>query len=162
MWVGIGLVLFIGIFTLLDPWEPDYGLFLFWTLAVISIVVGLINTLRIKTKGSNKMNLKKGFRRLVFVISLLPVLIGIILLIGGLIDEDEELIGAGLLVAFIGFVAVWTIYGIILYIVKGFKESYCANCEEDIGKLEKTYSFKGHIVCEECHNKLSGNQSEIA
>ena len=106
------------------------------------------------------MSLRKGFKRLVFILSLIPVLIGIGVLIGGLVDEDEDLIGGGLLTIFIGFAAIWAIYGVVLYIIKGFNTNYCANCEREIGKLEKQFKFKEHVVCTECHKKLNENQKE--
>ena len=103
------------------------------------------------------MNLRKGFKRLVFILSLIPVLIGIGVFIGGLVDGDEELIFGGLLTTFIGFVAIWAIYRVVLYIIKGFNTNYCANCEREIGKLEKQFKFKEHVVCTECHKKLTQN-----
>ncbi len=30
----------------------------------------------------------------------------------------------------------------------------CANCGKAIGKLEKTFTFQGHLVCEDCYTKL--------
>lgn len=164
MWISIGLVLFIGVITLLEPYLPDYELFLFWTLLVVLVAGGLMSTLRknkIKTIRSSNMNLRKGFKRLVFVISLIPVLIGIIMFIGGLVDGDDDLLGGGLLTALIGFAAVWAVYGVILFIVRGFNANYCANCEADIGKLEDKYTFKEHMVCAECHKKLTQSQENV-
>ena len=165
MWISIGLVLFIGVITLLEPYRPDYELFLFWTLLVVLVAGGLMNTLKInkiKTMRSSKMNLRKGFKRLVFVVSLIPVLIGIIMIIGGIVDEYDDIIVGGFLVAPIGFAVVWAVYGVILFIARGFNANYCANCESDIGKLEEKYTFKEHIVCAECHKKLNQGQENVA
>lgn len=103
------------------------------------------------------MNLKKGFKRLFFVVSLIPILIGIIGVIVCLVDEDEEGLLIGVLIALIGFAAVWAVYGVTLYVARGFIASYCANCETNMGKLEEKYSFKEHAVCAECHKKLNQN-----
>ena len=71
------------------------------------------------------MNLRKGFKRLVFTLSLIPVLIGIIVFIAGLVDGDDDMLIGGLLTVLIGFGAIWAIYGIVLYIIKGFNANYC-------------------------------------
>ena len=106
------------------------------------------------------MSLRKGFKRLVFILSLIPVLIGIVVFIAGLVDEEEDMLIGGILTALIGFVAIWAIYRVVLYIIKGFNTNYCANCEIEIGKLEKQFKFKEHVVCTECHKKLNENQKE--
>ena len=163
VWCGIGLILFIAVATVLGPYRPDYPLFVFWTFLVILFTVGLINTFRTKKaelKGSKEMNLQKGFKRLVFILSLIPVLIGIIVIIVGLVEEDEDMLIGGLLTALIGFVAIWIIYGLVLYIIGGFNAKCCANCEREIGKLEEQFKFKEHVVCTECHKKLNENQKE--
>ncbi|MCK5565591.1 MAG: PEGA domain-containing protein [Planctomycetes bacterium] len=36
----------------------------------------------------------------------------------------------------------------------GNKIPLCANCEHEIGKLEKSYSYKDNIVCKGCYAKL--------
>ena len=161
MWCGIGLVFCVAIVTVLDSYDPDYVLFVSWAFLVILVTVGLIITFRTKNAkrdGSREMNLRKGFKRLVFILSLIPALIGIAVFVTGLVDEDEELLIGGLLTALIGFVAIWAVYGVVLYIVKGFNANYCANCEREIGKLEEQLKFKEYMVCTKCHKKLSENQ----
>lgn len=37
----------------------------------------------------------------------------------------------------------------------GVKLNICSNCEHTIGKLEKPYSFEGHLVCRDCYAKLN-------
>lgn len=101
------------------------------------------------------MNLREGFKRLVVVLSLIPVLIGIVVFIGGLVAKDDRQLGGGFCIVFFGFGGIWFFYGIMLYIIHGFKTTHCANCEETIGKLEEDQIFKGHVVCIECHKKLS-------
>ena len=90
----------------------------------------------------------------------MPVLIGIFVFISGLVDEDEDVLLEGILTALIGFVAIWAIYGVGLYIIKGFNTNYCANCEKETGKLEVQFKFNEHVVCAECHKKLSENRKE--
>jgi membrane protein YdbS with pleckstrin-like domain len=33
--------------------------------------------------------------------------------------------------------------------------SICDNCERKIGRLEQSYSWQGHTVCSDCHERLS-------
>lgn len=106
------------------------------------------------------MNLHKGFKRLVFIVSLIPVLIGIAMALMGIVEEENELLIVGFLTALIGFVAIWAVYGVVLYIVKGFNANYCTNCEREIGKLEEQVKFKEYVVCAECHKRLSESQKE--
>ena len=69
------------------------------------------------------MNHKKGFKRIVIVVSLIPVLFGIFVFVGGIEGGDGDLYFlGGLFTALGGFAAVWAVYWLILYIVKGFKE----------------------------------------
>ena len=35
-------------------------------------------------------------------------------------------------------------------------EETCANCDRSIGKLEEGFAWKDNVVCNECHQKLSG------
>ena len=64
------------------------------------------------------VNLRKGIRRTVFVLSLIPVLFGIVMFIIGLADDNSELLTGGALIALIGFGAIWIIYAVILYTIK--------------------------------------------
>lgn len=158
MWCGIGLIVFIGFINVMEPRRADYALFVFWMFLVMLVTVGLIMTFRTKKNkkvGSREMNLRKGFKRLVFILSLIPVLIGIGIFICGLVDGYDDMVIGGVLTALIGFVSIWAIYGVVLYIIKGFNENCCANCERPIGKLEESQIFKEHVVCAECHKKLS-------
>ena len=34
----------------------------------------------------------------------------------------------------------------------------CENCDRRIGRLEKDYPWKGHVVCGECYGRLSAEQ----
>jgi phosphatidylglycerophosphate synthase len=118
--------------------------FVFWAFLVILVTIGLIKTFRTKKaerSGSKEMNLRKGFKRLVFILSLIPALIGIAVFIAGLVDEDDDMLIGGLLTTLIGFVAIWAIYGVVLYIIKGFNSHHCENCEKNIGKLEEQFKF---------------------
>ncbi len=163
MWCGIGLVFCVAVVTVLGSYDPDHALFAFWAFLVILVTVGLIMTLRTKNakqNGSREMNLRKGFKRLVFILSLIPVLIGIAIALMGIVEEENELLIVGFLTALIGFVAIWAVYGVVLYIVKGFNTNYCTNCEREIGKLEEQVKFKEYVVCAECHKRLSESQKE--
>ena len=168
MWCGIGIIVFIGIVTVMDSYEPDYELFVFWLLLVMMVTVGFIMTFRTKKNkknGSREMNLRKGFKRLVSILSLIPALVGLGIIIVGCVNGDDDMVTGGILTALIGFVSIWAIYGIVRwaiygivrYIIKGFNENCCANCEREIGELEQVSKFNEHKVCGECYKKLNEN-----
>lgn len=100
------------------------------------------------------MNVKKGFLRLVIVLSIVPVVVGFPFSFSYKTGE----FGFGLMVC--GPIIVWLAYFAAIFVRKGFSDKYCANCEKTIGKLEESQIFKEHVVCAECHNKLSENQKE--
>ena len=156
MWCGIGLIIFSGLVCVAAAYRAEYELFVFWAFLVTLVTSGFIVTFRnrMQNNGSKEMNLRKGFKRLVFILSLIPVLIGIIVFIAGLVDGDDDMLIGGLLTVLIGFGAIWAIYGIVLYIIKGFNANYCDNCDKEIGKIEETYTFKEHIVCAKCYERL--------
>ena len=175
MWCGIIIVFFIAFFTVIEPYSPDYEIFCFWLFLMIIVISGFMCTF--KGKGENlrnpndtqtqtekdrskEMNLRKGFKRLVFILSLIPALIGIIVFIVGLVDEDDGMLIGGLLTALIGFITIWAIYGVVLFIIKGFNSHHCENCEKNIGKLEEEFKFNEHVVCAECYKKLNENQKD--
>jgi len=104
------------------------------------------------------VNLRKGIKRVVFILSLVPVFIGIAMFIIGLVDNHYEMREAGFLTAVIGFGVIWIIYGVMLYIIKGFQTRYCANCERELGRIEELVNFKDYAVCIECYKKLTDNK----
>lgn len=169
MWLGVSIILFTAFAVLSESYNsnpfgqssPDYPLFLFCTFLILLVTAALIITFRTYISDQNRsrqMNLRKGFRRLAFILSLIPVLIGITMLIGGVANDDEDLLFGGILTALIGNVSIWVIYGAVLYIANGFYAHYCGNCEKEISRLEEKYKFNGHIVCSVCNNKLNSKK----
>ncbi len=100
------------------------------------------------------MNRKKGILRLAIVLSVVFVVLGVMI---GASGGDEDF---AFRVGIFGPVLVWICCWGFWFVLKGFEAQQCENCEEDIGKLEENFNFKGHVVCAECHKKLSENQKE--
>ncbi len=112
MWLGITIVFFVAFLTIVDSYRPNYDTFFTWAFLIILVCSGLMLTFRgrqsvrldsrmtpSKTQKEQRraMNLRKGYRRLVLVISLIPVSIGVILFVIGLLDDNEDGIGSNVL-----------------------------------------------------------------
>ena len=100
------------------------------------------------------MNRKKGTLRLAIVLSVVFVVLGVMI---GASGGDEDFVFT---IGIFGPVLVWICYWGFWFILKGFEAHQCENCERSIGKLEEQFKFNEHMVCAECHKKLSENQKE--
>ena len=99
-------------------------------------------------------SIKKGTLRISIVLSALSIVLG--LMIGGP-GGDED---AGLAVGIFGPILIWLCFFGFWFVLKGFEAQQCENCEKNIGKLEEQFKFNEHLVCAECHKKLSEDQKE--
>lgn len=100
------------------------------------------------------MNIKKGSLRIAIVLSALSIVFAF--MIGGP-GGDEDV---GFMVGIFGLILIWLCFVGFWFVLQGFKAQHCENCEKNIGKLEEQLKFNEHVVCAECHKKLSESQKE--
>jgi len=101
-----------------------------------------------------EMNVRKGTLRLAIVLSVLSVMFGVMI---GTAGGDEDF---AFTIGIFGLILVWICYLGFWFVLKGFDAHKCENCEKNLGKLEKIFKFKEHMVCAECHKKLNENKEE--
>ena len=79
MWLGIVAIAFPAFITIADAYRPNYSNFVIWAFLVALIASGLIYTCRDKKRQENErtreLNLKKGFRRITFVLAVCAAII---------------------------------------------------------------------------------------
>ena len=91
MWLGIGAILFYAFVKIVDAYYPDYADFSVGVFLVVLVTSGLIYTFRDK-KGQEgekirRINLRRGFRRITFVLAIVAAFIGLVIAVGTVIDK---------------------------------------------------------------------------
>jgi len=66
------------------------------------------------------MNIKKGYLRITIILSIVPVIVGILMLVFSNIADVKT---AGLAMAVLGPAVIWTVYGCAFFPFKGFFSS---------------------------------------
>lgn len=107
------------------------------------------------------LNYKRGFRRIILVLSLVIATVGFFVFASESYDFDSEDAIEAMLFSIFLFVIVWTSYFsicfVIAFVVRGFQQIQCANCERIIKKPKEVRLYKDHSVCPGCHEKLSNS-----
>jgi len=133
MWCGIVAVMLCAFVTIVSAYYPDYAYFGVWVLLITLVTCALIYTFKDKKRPEGERekptDLRRGFRRVILLLSLLSasvfLIVGIInALAGEWGDVPSCLIGASA-----SFAGVWVVYGIIrcvitpvaCWLVKGFR-----------------------------------------
>ena len=91
MWLGIAAIIFCAFVTIVDTYRPDYANFGVWVFLVTLVTSGLIYTFRDK-KGQEgekirRINLRRGFRRITFILAIIAAFIGTNIAVGIVVDK---------------------------------------------------------------------------
>jgi DNA-directed RNA polymerase subunit RPC12/RpoP len=95
------------------------------------------------------MNRKKGVLRITIVLCIVFLVYGAM---RSPFDGD-----AFITIGVSGSVIAWICYWGFWFVLRGFNSYKCENCEKNIGNIEEKFTFNEHIVCAECHKKLTIN-----